>query len=133
MQLTGGTRSVNRELEAKAKALAGLNGYITNLAAPIAASVIGPTTSCGRSRSRSGCPSPTRAPGRSSTASATRSKPTSPWCSLLSPSPAGSKTTGWSIKKLVTILRRYHTVQIKVGDQTVTAADPYPMTRSKPS
>jgi hypothetical protein len=41
--------------------------------------------------------------------------------------------TGWSIKKLVTILRRYHTVQIKVGDHTVTAADPYPMTRSKPS
>src|SRR6266704_3873626 len=33
IQLTGGTRSVNRELEAKARALAGLKGYTTNLAA----------------------------------------------------------------------------------------------------
>jgi len=33
VQLSGGTRSVNRELEAKARALAGIKGYITNLAA----------------------------------------------------------------------------------------------------
>ena len=33
IQLSGGTRSVNRELEAKARALAGLKGYITNLQA----------------------------------------------------------------------------------------------------
>ncbi len=33
IQLAGGTRSVNRELEAKARALAGIKGYITNLAA----------------------------------------------------------------------------------------------------
>jgi hypothetical protein len=33
IQLTGGTRSVNRELEAKARALAGIKGYLTNLAA----------------------------------------------------------------------------------------------------
>jgi hypothetical protein len=32
-QLSGGTRSVNRELEEKARALAGLKGYVTNLAA----------------------------------------------------------------------------------------------------
>src|SRR6266567_7673578 len=32
IQLAGGTRSVNRELEAKARALAGIKGYITNLA-----------------------------------------------------------------------------------------------------
>jgi hypothetical protein len=29
--LAGGTRSVNRELEEKARALAGIKGYITNL------------------------------------------------------------------------------------------------------
>ena len=34
--------------------------------------------------------------------------------------------TDWSIKKLVTRLRRYHTVEIQAGDQTVTAADPLP-------
>jgi hypothetical protein len=33
IQLAGGTRSVNRALEAKARALAGVKGYITNLAA----------------------------------------------------------------------------------------------------
>jgi hypothetical protein len=33
IQLSGGTRSVNRELEEKARALAGIKGYITNLAA----------------------------------------------------------------------------------------------------
>jgi len=37
IQLSGGARSVNRELEAKARALAGLKGYVTNLrAAPTA-------------------------------------------------------------------------------------------------
>jgi transposase len=34
--------------------------------------------------------------------------------------------TGWSIKKLITALRRYHTIDIKAGDQIVTAADPIP-------
>jgi hypothetical protein len=33
VQLSGGTRTVNRELEANARALAGLKGYVTNLAA----------------------------------------------------------------------------------------------------
>jgi Transposase DDE domain len=33
VQLSGGTRTVNRALEAKARALAGLKGYVTNLAA----------------------------------------------------------------------------------------------------
>jgi hypothetical protein len=33
IQLSGGTRPVNRELEDKARALAGIKGYITNLAA----------------------------------------------------------------------------------------------------
>ena len=33
IQLSGGTKTVNRELEAKARALAGIKGYVTNLAA----------------------------------------------------------------------------------------------------
>ena len=36
------------------------------------------------------------------------------------------RASGWSIKKLVKTLRRYHTIQIQVGDQIVTAADPLP-------
>ena len=41
VQLTGGSRSINRDLEAKARALAGLKGYITNLEAPTPEFVMG--------------------------------------------------------------------------------------------
>ncbi len=34
--------------------------------------------------------------------------------------------TGWSIKKFVRTTRRYRTVQIRVGTQILTAADPLP-------
>jgi hypothetical protein len=34
--------------------------------------------------------------------------------------------TGWSIKKFVRTARRYRTVKIKAGPQTLTAADPLP-------
>ena len=34
--------------------------------------------------------------------------------------------TGWSIEKFVRTARRYRTVQIKAGNQTLTAADPLP-------
>lgn len=39
--LTGGTKKVNRQLEAKARALAGIKGYITNIDKPSAEFVIG--------------------------------------------------------------------------------------------
>ncbi|PQM45823.1 hypothetical protein C1Y40_04034 [Mycobacterium talmoniae] len=35
--------------------------------------------------------------------------------------------TGWSIKKFVRTARRYRTVTIAVGDQTLAAADPIPV------
>jgi hypothetical protein len=41
VQLTGATKSVNRDLKAKARALAGLKGYVTNLEAPTAEYVMG--------------------------------------------------------------------------------------------
>ncbi len=34
--------------------------------------------------------------------------------------------TGWSIKKFVRTARRYRTIQIRAGNQTITAADPLP-------
>ncbi len=34
--------------------------------------------------------------------------------------------TGWSIKKFVRTARRYRTIQIRAGSQTVTAEDPLP-------
>jgi len=41
VRLAGGDRSVNRDLEAKARALAGIKGYTTNLPDPDAEFVIG--------------------------------------------------------------------------------------------
>jgi hypothetical protein len=77
--LSGGAKTVSRELEAKARELAGLKGYLTNLAAcPTAppsrlASSSAPTTRSSRSKKPSACSS---RPAQSATASATRSKPT---------------------------------------------------------
>jgi hypothetical protein len=34
--------------------------------------------------------------------------------------------TNWSIKKFVQTLRRYRTVTIRAGNQTLTASDPLP-------
>ena len=34
--------------------------------------------------------------------------------------------TGWPIRKFVKTARRYRTIQIQAGRQTVTAADPLP-------
>jgi transposase len=41
IKLTGATKTVNRQLEANARALAGLKGYVTNLEAPTAEYVLG--------------------------------------------------------------------------------------------
>jgi hypothetical protein len=41
--------------------------------------------------------------------------------------------TAWSIKKFVRTARRYRTIEIQVGAHTITAADPYPTTSTKPS
>ena len=34
--------------------------------------------------------------------------------------------TGWSIRKFVRAARRYHTIEIRPGPHTITAADPSP-------
>ena len=134
VRLSGGTRTVNRELEDKARALAGLKGYVTNLRACPDGT---PVTRGVRDRRLppavpdrevdSGWPRATCRPGRSTTANATRSKPTSRSCSPPWRSAAGSSTTtGWSIRKFVKTARRYRTIQIQAGDHVITAADPLP-------
>jgi hypothetical protein len=82
IRLSGGTRSVNRELEGKARALAGLKGYVTNLRAcpdgtPVTAEfVIGAYHQLFQIESHSGWPKATCRPGPSTTAPGTPSKPT---------------------------------------------------------
>jgi hypothetical protein len=76
IRLVGADKSVNRDLEAKARTLAGWKGYITNLAHPTPGSSSTPTTGCSRSRPRSECPNTTSPPGRSTTTNANRSRRT---------------------------------------------------------
>ena len=41
--------------------------------------------------------------------------------------------TGWSIRRFVKTARRYRTIQIQAGPQTITAADPCLTTSARPS
>ena len=84
-------------------------------------------TSCGASRRRSGCPSTTCRPARSTTAPA---NPIEAHLSIVFAALAVSHwiehQTGWSIKKFVRTARRFRTVKIQAGRQTLTAAEPLP-------
>ncbi len=127
VQLAGGTRTVNRDLEAKARALAGLKGYITNLDAPTGEFVIGAYHQLWQVE-KSFRMSKTDLKARP----IYHHKKDSIEAHLtvvfaaLAVTRWLERTTGWSIKKLVTTLRRYHTIQIQAGDHTITAADPLP-------
>ena len=133
IQLSGGTRTVNRELEAKARALAGLKGYVTNLRAcpdgtPVTAEfVIGAYHQLFQIEKASGWPRATCRPGPSTTASAT---PIEAHLTIVFAALAVSRwiehQTGWSIRKFVKTARRYRTIQIQAGDHIITAADPLP-------
>jgi Transposase DDE domain len=70
IKLTGATKSVNRELEAKARGLAGLKGTPPTSSNRHRSSSSAPTTNSGASRKASGCPSTTCRPGPSTTTNA---------------------------------------------------------------
>ncbi len=77
IKLTGASKSVNRDLEAKARGLAGWKGYTTNLTTVTPEFVIDAYhSSSGASRRASACPNTTCKPDPSTTTNANRSKPT---------------------------------------------------------
>ena len=133
IQLSGDTHTVNRELEAKARALAGIKGYITNLAAcpdgtPITAEFV-----IGAYHRLSGIEKSFRM-----SKSDLQARPIyhrkrdsiEAHLTIVFAAPAVSRwienQTGWSIRKFVRTARRYRTIEIKAGDHTITAADPIP-------
>ena len=133
IQLSGGTRSVNRELEAKARALAGLKGYITNLQAcpdgtPITADFV---ISAYRQlfqieKSFRMAKSDLQArPIYHRTRDSIEAHLTIVFAAL-AVSRWIEHQTGWSIRKFVKTARRYRTIQIQAGPHTITAADPLP-------
>jgi hypothetical protein len=131
--LDGATKSVNRELEAKARSVAGIKGYVTNLATcpdgiPVTADfVIGSyhelwniEKSFRMSKSDLQARPIYHRKRDSIEAHLTivfAALAVSRWI---------EKRTGWSIRKFVKTARRYRTIQIQAGRQTITAADPIP-------
>jgi hypothetical protein len=133
VRLTGGTRSVNRALEAKARALAGLKGYVTNLAAcpdgtPVTAEFVIDAyhrlfqiEKSFRMSKHDLQARPIYHHQRDSIEAhltiVFAALAVSRWI---------ENRTGWSIKKFVKTARRYRTIEIQAGAHTVTAADPLP-------
>jgi hypothetical protein len=133
IQLTGGTRSVNRELEEKARALAGLKGYVTNLRAcpdgtPVTAEfVIGAYHQLFQiEKSFRMAKSDLQArPVYHRTRDSIEAHLTIVFAALAI-SRWIEHHSGWSIRKFVKTTRRYRTIQIRAGDHVITAADPIP-------
>jgi transposase len=133
VRLSGGTRTVNRALETKARALAGLKGYVTNLAAcpdgtPITAEfVIGAyhrlfqIEKSFRMSKHDLAARPIYHHKRDSIEAHLTIV-----FAALAISRLIEDATGWSIKKFVRTARRYRTIQIQAGAHTITAADPLP-------
>jgi hypothetical protein len=133
IQLTGATKSVNRTLEAKARSLAGLKGYVTNLQACPDSTPVTPEFVIGayhrlyliekafRMTKHDLQARPIYHHKRESIAAhlaiVFAALAVSHWIET---------TTGWSIKKFVRTVRRYRTIEIQAGAHTVTAEDPLP-------
>ena len=127
VRLSGATKSVNRALEAKNRALAGIKGYVTNLENPDPDYVIGAYSrllQVEKSFRMSKTDLAAR-PIYHHTRESIEAHLTIVFAALAI-SRWIENTTGWSIKRFVTTTRRYRTIEIQAGDHTITAADPLP-------
>lgn len=131
VQLSGGTRTVNRALEAKARAVAGLKGYVTNLATcpdgtPVTAEFVIDAyhrlfqiEKSFRMSKHDLQARPIYHHQRESIEA---------HLTIVFAALAVSRwiedRTGWSIKKFVRTTRRYRTIEIQAGAHIITAADP---------
>jgi hypothetical protein len=127
IQLRGGQRSVNRQLEAKARGIAGLKAYLTNIDNPTPEFVIGAhgrlwrIEKAFRMSKHDLQARPTYHHKRESI-----DAHLTVVLAALAVTHYPEDATGWSIKKFVRSARRYRTVQIKLGSQTLTAQQPPP-------
>jgi Transposase DDE domain len=125
--LTGGTRSVNRDLETKARTLAGWKPYITNILDADPGWVVGAYHQLWRIEH-----------AFRMSKHDLRARPVyhhkresidahlAVVFAALAISHRIEARTGWTIKKFVRALRRYRTVKITTGSHTLTAEDPLP-------
>ncbi|MGH9258758.1 MAG: IS1634 family transposase, partial [Acidimicrobiales bacterium] len=127
VRLTGATKTVNRALETKNRALAGIKGYLTNLPNPEPEQVIGAYSRLLQVE-KSFRMSKTDLAARPifhHTRESIEAHLTIVFAAL-AVSRWIENTTGWTIKRFVTTTRRYRTIQIQAGERTITAADPVP-------
>ena len=127
IKLTGATKSVNRDLEAKARGLAGLKGYTTNLTTVGPEFVINAYHQLWRIEKsfRMSKHDLQARPVYHHKRESIDAHLTIVFAAL-AVSHYIEHQTRWSIKKFVRTARRYRTVRIKAGRQTLTAADPLP-------
>jgi Transposase DDE domain len=127
IRLVGADKSVNRDLEAKARGLAGLKGYLTNLPRPDAEFVIGAyhqlfqIEKSFRMSKHDLAARPIYHHKRESIEAHLTIV-----FAALAVSRLVEERTGWSIRKFVRTARRYRTVTIRAGQQLLTAEDPLP-------
>ncbi len=131
--LDGAVKSVNRELEAKARTLAGIKGYKTNLAVtpdgePVTADfVISSYHELWRiEKSFRMSKSDLQARPVYHRKRDSIEAHLSVVFAALAVTRWIEACTGWSTRKFVKTARRYRTIQIQAGRQTITAADPIP-------
>jgi hypothetical protein len=125
--LTGGDKTVNRNLEAKARALAGIKGYTTNLPDPDAEFVIGAYHQLWRiEKSFRMSKHDLRARPIYHHKRESIQAHLAVVFAALAVTHHVETRTGWSIKQFVRTTRRYRTVQIRAGSQILTAEDPLP-------
>ena len=133
IKLDGATKSVNRELEARARDLAGLKGYITNLRTCPDGTPVTPEFVLGSYHRLFEIEKSFRMSKHDLQArpiyhhlrDSIEAHLTIVFAAL-AVSRWIEAQTGWSIRKFVKTARRYRTIQIQAGAHSITAADPLP-------
>jgi hypothetical protein len=131
--LDGAAKSINRELEAKARSLAGLKGYVTNLAVcpdgtPVTAEFV--ISSYRRLLEIEKSFRMSKSDLQARPIYHHKRESIEAHLTIVFAALAVSRwveaQTGWSIRKFVRTTRRYRTIEIQAGPRTITAADPVP-------
>jgi hypothetical protein len=126
VSLKGGQRTVNRTLEVKARALAGLKGCVTNLDVTAQFAIDSYHQLWHVEKSFRMSKHDLRArPIYHHTKDSIQAHLTIVFAALAI-SRLVEARTGWSIKQFVRTARRYRTIEVQVAGQTITAADPLP-------
>ena len=127
IRLTGAAKSVNRDLEARARGLAGLKGYTTNITNPTAEFTIGAYHQLWRIEKsfRMSKHDLKARPIYHHKRESIDAHLTIVFAAFAITRSIEDRS-GWTIKQFVRTARRHRTVQIRAGKQLLTAEDPLP-------